>query len=333
MPGDIHHGGRRERQPHREMERQRLVGPRLGDERQGLCPGGGWHDLYAGGYFTTAGGVSANRIAKWNGSAWSALGSGMNGSVNALAVSGATSTRGGLHHGGRSTANRIAKWNGSAWSALGSGMNEQRCQCAGGDRDGPLCGRELHHGRRGERQLHREMERQRLVGPRLGNERTRFNALAVSGTDLYAGGDFTTAGGVSANRIAKWNGSAWSAPRFGDERHRLLPWRSGTDLYAGGYFTTAGGVSASRIAKWNGSAWSALGSGMNDAVYCAGGVRDRPLRGGAFTTAGGVSANNIAKWNGSAWSALGSGMNDNVSALAVPGRTSTPGDISPRRAE
>ena len=27
--------------------------------------------------FTTAGGVAANYIAKWNGSAWSALGSGM----------------------------------------------------------------------------------------------------------------------------------------------------------------------------------------------------------------------------------------------------------------
>ena len=36
-------------------------------------------NLYAGGYFTTAGGVPANYIAKWDGSAWSALGSGMNG--------------------------------------------------------------------------------------------------------------------------------------------------------------------------------------------------------------------------------------------------------------
>ena len=36
-------------------------------------------------------------------------------------------------------------------------------------------------------------------------------ALAVSGTNLYAGGNFTTAGGVPANHIAKWDGSAWSA--------------------------------------------------------------------------------------------------------------------------
>src|SRR5688572_22774474 len=42
--------------------------------------------LYAGGDFTTAGGVAANRIAKWNGSNWSALGSGMNRTVRALAM-------------------------------------------------------------------------------------------------------------------------------------------------------------------------------------------------------------------------------------------------------
>jgi hypothetical protein len=47
--------------------------------------------LYAGGAFTTAGGVSANRIAKWNGSTstWSALGGGIwNSAVFSLAVFG-----------------------------------------------------------------------------------------------------------------------------------------------------------------------------------------------------------------------------------------------------
>ncbi|MFH0983162.1 MAG: hypothetical protein V2A79_16705, partial [Planctomycetota bacterium] len=32
-----------------------------------------------------------------------------------------------------------------------------------------------------------------------------------TGPALYAGGGFTTAGGVSANYIAKWNGTQWSA--------------------------------------------------------------------------------------------------------------------------
>src|SRR6185503_8564538 len=45
-------------------------------------------NIYVGGSFWTIGTNLPNRIAKWNGSAWSALGSGLDGYVNALAVSG-----------------------------------------------------------------------------------------------------------------------------------------------------------------------------------------------------------------------------------------------------
>ena len=37
------------------------------------------------------------------------------------------------------------------------------------------------------------------------------NALAVSGTNLYVGGQFTSAGGISASNVAKWDGNTWSA--------------------------------------------------------------------------------------------------------------------------
>jgi len=47
---------------------------------------GNGQDLYAGGYFTTAGGSPASRIARWDGSTWSTLGSGMNEAVFALTV-------------------------------------------------------------------------------------------------------------------------------------------------------------------------------------------------------------------------------------------------------
>ena len=55
------------------------------------------------------------------------------------------------------------------------------------------------------------MEREQLVGPRFGDRTTAVYALAVSGSTLYAGGGFTTAGGSAANYIAQWNGSSWSA--------------------------------------------------------------------------------------------------------------------------
>src|SRR5262245_23309508 len=45
-------------------------------------------NLYIGGDFTIVGSTFANSIAKWNGTNWSALGSGMNSNVLALAVSG-----------------------------------------------------------------------------------------------------------------------------------------------------------------------------------------------------------------------------------------------------
>src|SRR5258708_33591858 len=43
-------------------------------------------DLVIGGGFTMVNGQPANRVARWNGSAWSAFGSGLSGTVNALAV-------------------------------------------------------------------------------------------------------------------------------------------------------------------------------------------------------------------------------------------------------
>ena len=77
---------------------------------------------------------------------------------------------------------------------------------------------------------------------------------------LYAGGDFTTAGGVCTNDIAKWDGSVVTLGQR-DEWPARAGGEGAGDLYAGGYFTTAGGVTVNRIAKWDGSAWSALGWG------------------------------------------------------------------------
>jgi hypothetical protein len=83
-------------------------------------------DVYAGGVFTrttNSGGmaVTVNGIAKWNGSTWSALGSGMNGPVYGLRMLGTDLYAGGdFTTAGGSGATNIAKWNGSSWSALGS---------------------------------------------------------------------------------------------------------------------------------------------------------------------------------------------------------------------
>ena len=53
-------------------------------------------------------------------------------------------------------------------------------------------------------------------------------ALAVGpGGALYAGGDFTAAGGVTANRVARWDGARVGRPWQRDERRGAVPWRWG----------------------------------------------------------------------------------------------------------
>jgi hypothetical protein len=284
-------------------------------------------NLYAGGGFTTTGGVSANRIAKWHGSAWSALSSGLNGNVQALAVSGTNLYAGGLFTtAGGVPANYIARWNGSAWSALGSGLGGSSypwvlALAASGTN--VYAGGEFTTA--GGAAANYIAKWDGSAWSALGSGMNNYvMALAVSGTNLYAGGEFTTAGGVSATQIAKWDGSAWSALGSGMNHYVMALAVSGTDLYAGGFFTTAGGVPAHNIAKWNGSTWSALGLGVLGFGVSPGvlslAVSGTDLyAGGSFRIAEGISSSNIAKWNGSAWSALGSGVNSTVNALAADG--------------
>src|SRR4051794_30830195 len=83
----------------------------------------------------------------------------------------------------------------------------------------------------------------------------RVQSLAGFNGSLYAGGEFVTAGGNPASRIAEWNGTTWSALGIGvnDDVYALAVYNS--ELYVGGYFDTAGSVQSSLIAKWNGTTW------------------------------------------------------------------------------
>ena len=248
--------------------------------------------LYIGGEFQRANGVDAPRIARWNGTSWSALGppgSGMNAPVHDLVVfddgSGpALYAAGNFTTAGGVPCSHVAKWDGASWSPLGAGT--------GGS----------------------------------------VNVLAVfddgSGPALYAGGVFTPAVGGVANRIARWDGVSWTALGSGLSSgvHSLAVFDdgSGPALYAGGFFLTAGGVPASQVARWDGAVWSALGTGTNNLVSALAVYDDGSgpalYAGGAFTTAGGVPAPRVARWDGASWSAVGapgSGPSASIQDLAV----------------
>ena len=280
-------------------------------------------NIFAGGSFTTAGSVNEAYLARWDGTAWSALGSGVDGEVHCLVCDG----EGNLYVGGDFTtaggvaANKIAKWDGNAWSPLGTGMNNEVQALA---RDG---GGNLYAGgyftTAGGVTVNGIAKWDGAAWSALGTGvNGQVYAMVCDGSgNIYTGGSFTTAGGVTVNRIGRWDGSAWSALGTGmNVTVEALALDGSGNLYAGGYFTTAGGLTAWHIAKWNGSEWSALGSGTNSSVRALTVDGSGNLyAGGYFGTAGGVTVNGIAKWNGSAWSAIGSGMNNVVFALAFDG--------------
>ncbi len=300
--------------------------------------------LYAGGGFNSAGGVSTQRIACWDGSTWSALVSppgGITGSasINALAVfddgSGPALYVGGTFtFVGITTVNRIVKWNGTSWSALvtpgGVGVSDTvNALTVFDDGSGPALyvgGRFTTAGGVTVNRIARwdNSGWSAMAVPNAEGVNAFVFALAAyddgSGPALYAGGAFNAAGGQMTNPIAKWNGNAWSAlagpsnQGLGGSTFTLTVHDdgSGPALYAGGNMQYAGGERALYMAEWNGSTWSAMegpGAGglANTAIALAvfdDGSGPALYAGGAFTTAGGATVNYIAKWDGTNWSPL-----------------------------
>ncbi|MDO7854265.1 T9SS type A sorting domain-containing protein [Hymenobacter convexus] len=304
-------------------------------------------DVYVGGFFTQVGGTPANYIARWNGTAWTSLGTGagngVNNGVRALAVA----SNGDVYAGGYFTqaggapANYIARWNGTAWSSLGAGTGTGNgvesfvyALAMAGNGDVYVGGRFTQAGGAPANRVARwNGTAWTSLGTGAGNGMNNdVTALAVAGNgDVYACGYFTQAGGASANYIARWNGTGWNSLGTGtsnglNNQTYALAVAGNGDVYAGGYFTQAGGAAATRVARWNGTAWSPLGAGLGNGVYSStygyGGAlvvagNGDVYVGGLFTPAGGGPANNIARWNGTAWSSLGTGTNDIVSGLAT----------------
>lgn len=145
-------------------------------------------------------------------------------------------------------------------------------------------------------------------------------ALAPNGV-VYAGGEFTKAGGVAARHIARWDGRSWQPLGEGIDGEVYAIAVDGDDIYVAGKFGVAGGVTANGIALWDGAAWSTVGDGtgpMDDyfgtpqpgRIYAMLINNDKLYVGGDFVAMDGVSANNVAQWDGAVWSALGEGMGE-----------------------
>jgi hypothetical protein len=299
--------------------------------------------LYAAGWFTTAGGSPASNIAKWNGTTWSALGAGIDGTVRALQVfddgSGSTLYAGGhFTIAGGSPARNVARWNGSSWSPLATGLagaGDTVLSFASFDEGS---GAKLFAGGsfNGGNIARWDGSSWNTLGGGLTSAApnpSSVSALATfdagQGTQLFAGGHFTMAGSVSVINVAAWDGTTWSATNGGPDSQgsatagvralRAFDDGSGPALFMAGSFADASSVShVNHVVKWDGSTWSSLAGGMNasGSVYSLSifddGGGDALHAGGSFSIAGVMPVSNVAKWNGASWSKLGASSANGV---------------------
>jgi hypothetical protein len=238
-------------------------------------------DVYAIGDYAEMGGVSNTaNIARWDGSGWNALGTGLNGTARNMAFdkSGNLYVVGDFTTAGGSAASRIGKWDGSSWSALTADM------ISGGTvydiaikkNDNIFIGGTFTSvGGDSDMSRIAEFDGSSWSALITGMNNAVYSIELSTDEILYAGGAFTTASGTSTNRIAKWNGIAWTALESGLDNtvwDLFLDKNSGL-LYVAGAFTEAGGVDiADRFALWNGSTWthydtSLGGAGTVQSIY------------------------------------------------------------------
>ncbi|HEX5624962.1 MAG TPA: T9SS type A sorting domain-containing protein [Saprospiraceae bacterium] len=305
-------------------------------------------DLYALGYFSANGPAAASGIGKWDGSKWSSIPSpdGFLSNIHTI-----QEYHGELYAGGNFEINSfgldysIAKWDGANWSRVDKlevATNEAiegsvRALVVVNDRLF-VAGGFTKAGDRYPINIAEWDDRNQNWkilddgGANQGIHDGSIQVLERSGKVLYAGGDFAVAGGVSAKRIAKWNGSNWESLGTGENNglngsvYCILV--DNDDVYVGGYFSRAGTEASFHVAKWNGSKWSPIGIGVGGVagahVRALAKVGNYLYVGGYFSIVGdeenfSLPANSIARFNLSTkrWETLGRGIEY---IFDIPGR-------------
>jgi hypothetical protein len=325
------------------------------------------NDVYVGGTFTRAGGVAANNVARWDGASWHALGSGLLGTppstapygfigagvVNTLATDGTNLFAGGAFtSAGPVPAQFVAAWDGSSWSPMGLINAPVNAITFANDRlyaasTATFTNPEDFSFAGGIVQWVNGAWRP--AGLNLGSiNQGNYYAIAVSGPDIYVGGDFQEigggpngyggySGGIEVNDIAHWNGESWSDvdggvstpvyDGFGSLSAVLTLEFQGRELYAGGVFSQIGmaeanPLNAGFIAKWDGTNWFPVGPPgvLIQPSLALPYVTSIAFLGGELVVAGSLGevgalslnvqggVGDLARFNGMNWALFGSGV-------------------------
>jgi hypothetical protein len=323
--------------------------------------------VYAGGTFTQAN-EDANHLAFWDGDSWepacidSAAGPAFDGNVTSLQIIGRTLYIGGEFHNGAHilAADYLLACDLDTRDATPTVVDEAHAFSGSvyaltADSDGTL-----YAGGGFTLDLNPLPDTQNVAAlpeggtwEAMGPGVTTFvRGLTAVGTNVYVGTNADDVAGIAqADRVVKWDGSAWSA--LGSNTAGDNGWfRAGTSIYglagtgsylfATGSFQDANGDPRADMVAWfDGSAWHPLGSnGLGDGPLAGEGsalaIIDRQLYAtGNFTSAGGdPQAHSVASFGLSQVIAYPTPtVTPGPSAVATPTVTPspTPPDVTPPR--
>jgi len=286
--------------------------------------------LYVGGRFSQVGSLNTSGVAAWDGTGWSAMGSGLSGGQLGLpqgnafsAFQGSLYLSGNFFQAGDATALNIAKWDGIAWEGLGDGP--------GSFGPSTLCvyGGNLYMG--GQFNGGGASPFINLTGFDGTNffslswpeeQFSSVQTLVEYDGNLVVGGYFGNTPGGNGRSVAFFDGSTWTNPHVPLTSFSRGPSISSSvvyngELYIGGLFTSESDPDLTGIARWDGTSWQPVGKGMRTypdeqpGVFAMTVFRGDLVVGGQFDKAGEVEAQNIAIWNGYFWSAMGEGVQSN----------------------
>ncbi|MFU8833000.1 MAG: hypothetical protein ACNA7J_12720, partial [Wenzhouxiangella sp.] len=293
--------------------------------------------LYAGGFFTQAGGQPADFIAAWNGMQWSPVGGGMDNFVRDLETDGTRVFAGGFFNtAGGVTTGEIAVWDGTSWSSINGPT------CCFGDMD-YAAGRLVVTG--GFNSVDGVTARRVAIWDG-ENWSATVDESAFSGfgstiladaNDIYIGGSFSVIGtfspgnfpdeGVFANRIAHFNGAAQEWQAMGDGQGDNVSGavqgmtEFGGELWVVGNFQAAGRTPiSSGLARWDGSNWQAA---PGDTIPCgvitrlASGIDNQLFAQTSCNRSSGIDWYRTARFDGTDWQPLDQGLGFSIFDITV----------------
>lgn len=151
--------------------------------------------------------------------------------------------------------------------------------------------------------------------------------ICAVGKDIYVCGEFSyvnkgkTDNGVEANRVAKWDGTKWSALAARPvDREIFALATDGKNLYLGGNFQKINDATETRsVAKYDGTKITAMGGQFDRGVMNMVWLDGKLYVGGIFKENGDDECQNTAVWDGKTWSEV-PGMTSSCYKMRADGK-------------